>query len=204
MISMDSIALTAILDYWKEHDVEAVCLAYAELKKRDFPIDQRIQRKINAFCNKHGVANMEEFVGRMLAKKDFHRYVAKDAQGGYVLNDDLSMGMLGTYWVSPDPRLEQFSENRYPLLVTIRSIFRGLGYLSILVLIGIGFAFFIESNALPALIIAFVGCLLTCLGLFASSELIKLFMDIERNTRMGPRAGHGNIQQDKQEKSWND
>lgn len=76
MISMDSIALTALLEYWKEHDVEIVCIAYAELKKRDFPIDQRIQRKINAFCNKHGVANMEEFVGRMLAKKDFHRYDA--------------------------------------------------------------------------------------------------------------------------------
>ena len=57
----DSLALTAIIDYWKDYDAKSVLLAFAELKKRDYQIPERLIKKQIAFCEKYGIENINTF-----------------------------------------------------------------------------------------------------------------------------------------------
>lgn len=70
----DSLALTAIIDYWKDYDTNSVILAYAELKRRNFPIPDRLQKKQIQFCNKNNVANIEDLLNLFLKENQLNSY----------------------------------------------------------------------------------------------------------------------------------
>jgi hypothetical protein len=72
--SIDSLALTAIIEYWKDYDTNSVVLAYAELKRRNFPIPERLQNKQIQFCAKNNVANIEDLLNLFLKENQFNSY----------------------------------------------------------------------------------------------------------------------------------
>jgi len=72
---------------------------------------------------------------------------------------------------------------RYPTLVTLSKIYRVLAYLSIIA--GILTAILLLTNSRPALevYISFISGIVLLIGGLSYSEIIKLFIDIEENTR---------------------
>ena len=73
ILRKDSLALTAIIEYWKENNTESVILAYAELNRRNFPIPNRTQIKLNHFCDKN-FASIEILLNSFLKEKQFNSY----------------------------------------------------------------------------------------------------------------------------------
>ena len=71
---IDSLALTAIIEYWKDYDANSVILAYAELKRRNFPVPERLQKKQIQFCDKNNVANIEDLLNLFLKENQFNSY----------------------------------------------------------------------------------------------------------------------------------
>ena len=77
----------------------------------------------------------------------------------------------------------QFDNNRYPALKTISGVYIALAWIiGIIVFIGSLYFLSTESMKMMALGLILLGGLLV-LGLAAISEIIKLFIDIEKNTR---------------------
>ncbi|MFM7682889.1 MAG: hypothetical protein ACKO7P_09095 [Bacteroidota bacterium] len=72
--STDSLALTAIIEYWKDYDTNSVVLAYAELKRRNFPLPERLQNKQIQFCDKNSVSNFEDLLNIFLKENQFNSY----------------------------------------------------------------------------------------------------------------------------------
>lgn len=70
----DSLALTAIIEYWKDYDTNSVILAYAELKRRNFPVPERLQKKQIQFCDKNNVANIEDLLNLFLKENQFNSF----------------------------------------------------------------------------------------------------------------------------------
>ncbi len=70
----DSLALTAIIEYWKDYDTNSVILAYAELKRRNFPIPERLQKKQIQFCDKNNVAKIEDLLNLLLKENQLNSY----------------------------------------------------------------------------------------------------------------------------------
>ncbi|MSP70358.1 MAG: hypothetical protein EXR20_08805, partial [Bacteroidetes bacterium] len=77
---MDSIALTAIIDYWNDYDTNSVILAYAELKRRNFSVPESLQKKQIQFCDKNNVSNIEDLLNLFLKENQFNSFEELDAQ----------------------------------------------------------------------------------------------------------------------------
>ena len=71
---MDSLALTAVLDYWKDYDSMSVLLAYGELKRRDCSIPERLTKKINQFYENNSAPNIEDFLNASMKEIGFNSY----------------------------------------------------------------------------------------------------------------------------------
>ena len=56
--SLDSLALTTIIDYWKEYDVNTVLLAYLELKNQNFSSEVSLINKLNTFCANFNIVDI--------------------------------------------------------------------------------------------------------------------------------------------------
>ncbi len=77
---------------------------------------------------------------------------------------------------------QKTSKNRYSALKTISGCYTILGWL---VAIGAVYAIFygISKNNIPFIIVSIILGLVVIITLFATSEWIKLFIDLEKNTR---------------------
>ena len=71
---MDSLALTSVLDYWKDYDPTSVLLAYGELKRRDYGIPESLSKKQNQFCEKYSAPNIEDFLNTSMKEIGFNSY----------------------------------------------------------------------------------------------------------------------------------
>lgn len=69
----DSLALTAVITYWKDYDKNTVILSYLELKRRNFNIEPNIQKKLNDFLQKQG-ESIEESVAIFKKEKNIENY----------------------------------------------------------------------------------------------------------------------------------
>jgi hypothetical protein len=57
---MDSLALTGIINYWKNYSIETPMLAIEELKKREYNIAEDLQRRIDDYMNKNDLTEIEK------------------------------------------------------------------------------------------------------------------------------------------------
>lgn len=61
IVSLDSLAITAIISYWKDYDKTTVIISYLELQRRNFILDSTVEKKLNEFCLKHD-RSLEELI----------------------------------------------------------------------------------------------------------------------------------------------
>lgn len=75
IILTDSLALTAIIDYWKENNATTVLLAYAELKRRSHSIDTRLTNRLIDFCSANGNTDIESLLFDKIKTYGFNNYI---------------------------------------------------------------------------------------------------------------------------------
>ena len=172
---LDSPALTAVIDYWKDHSTETVLLAYGELKKRNFAIPDRLQKRQDEFCKQNGKQNMDDYLSEFLGQNPTHKdYFDRKATEPKPVSQTTS---------ETNPSKEASAgKYRYPALRTIAGIYMVLAYIVGLVTLGVSFYLFTEQGAVQGLVCLVLGTPIA-LGVAATSEGIKVFLDIEYNTR---------------------
>lgn len=74
LLSMDSLALTAVIDFWKEYDKLTVLLAHGELKRREFSIPDRLIKKQNQFCEKNDATSIDDLLNLAIKEIGFDSY----------------------------------------------------------------------------------------------------------------------------------
>lgn len=179
---MDSPALTAVIDYWKDYDPKPVLLAYAELKKRNYAIPERLLKRENEFCAKHNYNNIDTFLNAYLKENGYDSYEEyfdkevtlqkKAAAENILINSDQSSN----------------SYDKYPALRTISGIYKVFAWIIGIVTIIIAIIFLKagEMGIIFSLVSIVVGGLIV-LGVLAVAESIMVFIDIEHNTRQKAR-----------------
>lgn len=59
-----------MIDYLKDYDPKTVVLAYAELKKRNYQIPEKLTKKLEQFCSDWVQPDMETFLKVYLSKDE--------------------------------------------------------------------------------------------------------------------------------------
>lgn len=174
---MDESELTAVLFYWKDgYDPISVLRAYAELKKRNYGIPEKVLKRQNEFCAKHNYNNIDNFLNAHLKENGYNSY-----------EEFLDKGM---------PQQNKIAENvskdinhansydKYPALRTISGIYKGFAWITgiVTIIIAVMFLKFGEYGIIYSLTSIVLGGLIV-LGMLAFGESIMVFIDIEHNTR---------------------
>jgi hypothetical protein len=178
ILQTDTPALTAIIDYWKDYEPNTVLLAYAELKRRKYELNEKLNKRLNDFCAKNNSENIDSVLASALKASGYNSY------DECYENEINAMKKVAA---EPAPKIEIGSsdndntENKYPALRTISGIYKVFGWLIIVATLIVAFVLG-QGSAIFALISIIVGALIV-LGVFAAAESIMVFIDIEHNTR---------------------
>ncbi len=178
----DTPALTSIIDYWKDYDATTVLLAYAELKRRNYSLNNklliRINERINEFCAKHNSTDIESMLSVALKEIGYNSYdECYEKEIGAVKNAEAERTNkieIGSPSIDND-------EKRYPALRTISGIYKVIGWLIVVATVIVAYAAG-QEDAILAVIALVIGALIV-LGVFAAAESIMVIIDIEHNTR---------------------
>lgn len=175
---MDSPELSTVIEYWKDYNYKSVLLAYSELKKRDYNIPERLLKKQNEFCAKNSYDNIDTFLNDYLKENsdiskeesfDKEATSQKEVETKKVINNSV-----------------QSSENyyKYPALRTISAVYKIFAWvIGIVTLMIVIIALDKGDIGITISLISIVIGGLFVLGVLAVSESIKVFIDIEHNTR---------------------
>jgi len=174
---MDSLALTAVIDYWKDYEPKSVILSFAELKKRNFNIPERLLKKQNEFCTKYNYANMEACLVTYFKEHGFNSY-EEYSDKEQVTVKKAQQNILTT------PNVLDNDYEKYPVLKSISGIFKAFAWIIgiVTIIVAVMCLQIVEKGVIFSLISLVSGGLIV-LGVLAVAETIILFIDIERNTR---------------------
>jgi magnesium-transporting ATPase (P-type) len=174
----DSLALTAIINYWNEWEPNTVLITYAELKRRKFTIDNKLNKQIDDFCKKNNEADIDLLLTAALKEIGYESYqdcyekeINSKKKEEAEKSNKIEIGSAEI--VVPD--------KKYPALRTISEIYKIFGWVLIIATIIIALVF-LKVSGIFAMITIIVGALIV-LGVFAVAESIMVFIDIEKNTR---------------------
>lgn len=70
--SMGQLALTDIIDYWKDYDQKSVLLDYAELKKRNYSFPERLIKRQYEFSTNNNYDKIDTFLDAYLKENGFN------------------------------------------------------------------------------------------------------------------------------------
>jgi hypothetical protein len=175
----DTPALTSIIDYWNNYDATTVLLAYAELKRRNYFLNNKLLERINEFCAKHNSTDIESMLSVALKEIGYNSYdECYEKEIGAVKNAEAERTNkieIGSPSIDND-------EKRYPALRTISGIYKVVGWLIIVATVIVAVALLAQDVAIFAVIALVIGALIV-LGVFAAAESIMVIIDIEHNTR---------------------
>ena len=174
----DTLALTAIIDYWKDYEPNTVLLAYAELKRRKYELNEKINKRLNEFCAKNNCDNIDSFLSSALKAIGYDSY---DECYEKEINSMKKVAAEQATKIEVGSSDNDNTEKKYPALRTISGIYKVFGWLIILATLIVAFVIG-QGSAIFALISIIIGALIV-LGVFAVAESIMVFIDIEQNTR---------------------
>ena len=170
----DSPSLAALLENWKAIEAKSVLLIYSELKRRNYEFSNSTNSKIREICRFHNTEDLSPFTEtyvKSLGYNDYEEYYQKVVSiQNYILPEKTNIS----------PKAEN---DKYPALRAISTIYKILAM--IIAGISLYLAFYSLDkfqNPLITLGVIVLGTFLT-LGLYAISESIMVFVDIEFNTR---------------------
>ena len=70
----DSLALTSFIDNWKNNDKPTVLLAYAELKRRNYSLNDKSTKLLNEFCEKQNGEDIDTLLSKALIDIGYNSY----------------------------------------------------------------------------------------------------------------------------------
>lgn len=74
LIKLDSPALTAIIDCWKDYDKSTVIISIAELKHRDYEIKKNISSKMENFYKNYKIDDYDDVLNEILTVNGYKSY----------------------------------------------------------------------------------------------------------------------------------
>jgi hypothetical protein len=176
----DSLALTAIIDYWKDYDSNAVLLAYAELKRRNFALNDKLLKRLNEFCAKNNGETIESLLTSSLKAIGYNTYEEcyekEIGEAKKVEKQQATKIEIGSSF-------SDNTEKKYPALRTISDIYKVFGWLIAIATIIVAAIFGQGRGGVAFALITIIFGALIVLGVFAVAESIMVFIDIEENTR---------------------
>jgi len=174
----DSPALTSYIDYWKGYDANTVLLSYAELKRRNHRFSEKNINRLKEFCAKHNYADIDSLLSSSLKTIGYNSYAEcylkeivaeKEAKTEQAVKIEIGSS------------INEDEETKYPALRSISIIIKIFGWF---VFIGTAiFTYVLAENDEISAYTLFISGIIMGLGAIAFAELIKLFIDIEHNTR---------------------
>lgn len=187
IIYLDSLALTAVIDFWKDYDPKSVLLAYAELKRRNYAIPERLLKRQSEFCTKNNYNNIDTFLNTYLEEIGYNTY----EEYFYITFNEYfnTEATLQKKEAENTLKNSDQSSNSYDKYLALRiiSIINKVFACIIGTITFIVVLWFLDSglNQIGMIFsLISIGCGgLIVLVLMAISELIMLFIDIEHNTR---------------------
>ncbi len=174
----DNPALTSVIDYWKDYDPKTVLRAYAEIKRRNNSVPERLTKRQNEFCVKYNYSNIDAFLNDYLKENGYNSYeeyfdkevtLQKKTEAENILkNSDQSSN----------------SYDKYPALRIISGIYKIFAWIIgiVTIIVAVMSLNTGEMGLIFSLISVVVGGLII-LGVLAVAESIMVFIDIEHNTR---------------------
>ncbi len=171
---LDDPALTSIFDYLSDYDHETVILCYAESQRRRLQLSDKQQSRLNEYAKDNGFDDIKHWSKEFLEKHKLENFQelfedhATEARQNIAREQASQKGVV----------------NRYPALNTLI----GVNKFFALVIGTLAASLFLIEILKGSLDIVFgalvlvIGTLLV-LGLLVWSELIKVLIDIEYNTR---------------------
>lgn len=175
---MNTIELTTVIDFWKNYEPSTVLLAYAELKRRKYELNEILSYRITEFCANNNYDNIDSFLSAGLKTIGYDTYDQYYHKEIYTAKHDAVELATGEQAVSTD---RHDVEKKYPALRIISNLYKIFAYLTIILTLFIAFGVY---RSIPTLFLTsiFTGVFFV-LGLFAAAESIMVIIDIERNTR---------------------
>jgi len=161
IVSMDNLALSTILEYWKRYEPKSVLLALAVLNKRGFVISERLNKKLDEFCENSEHSTIDNYLSSFFKENDL------DPNDFYNIPKDELSSVLESKYSSLKSTAKFFS--------VINTIMGTVCAFGILRLFGIG-------DTLTALYLT-ASTVITILIFSAISGIIKILIDVEANTR---------------------
>ena len=84
IVSLDSLAITAIISYWKDYDKTTVIISYLELQRRKFILDSSVEKKLNEFCRKQN-GSLEELINEYKNGEDINSEIQTVLKNRYLV-----------------------------------------------------------------------------------------------------------------------
>jgi hypothetical protein len=72
---MDNLALTGVINFWKDYTPETIAVAVEELNRRNYRIDEDLQQRINRFISTNQVDNVHEVTLQYLEGTGYSTYI---------------------------------------------------------------------------------------------------------------------------------
>lgn len=177
--SLDSPALTDVITNWKDYDAKTVLLSYAEMKRRNDFMSDRLFKDLQEFCVKNNQTNINDFLLLYLKENGSASYTEK-VEKELLETKATSLNLKDSSGVS-----QMDGNNKYPTLKAISKLYAVSAVIIAICTVIVSVVFLIDgTNSIYKTIISLISGTLIVLGLMAASELIILFIDIERNTRL--------------------
>ncbi len=171
-------ALTSYIDYWKGYDAHMILFSYAELKRRNHRFSEKNLNRLKEFCAKYNFTDIDSFLSSSLKTIGYNTY-AECYEKEIVLEKEAKTEQAVKIEIGSS--INEDEETKYPALRSISGIFLVFGWFVIISTIILTYVLS-EKDEISAFT-AFVSGIVMGLGAIAFAELIKLFIDIERNTR---------------------
>lgn len=161
IVSMDSLALSSVIDYWKDYEPNSVLLALAVLNKRVFSISKRLNKKLDKFCEKNEQSTIDSYLSSFFRENDLDpndfKYIPKE--------QDISV----------------VKESKYSSLKGTADFLSVINLIIGIVCVFVVISLFVNGESLIAFYLI-ASTVITVLIFSAISGIIKILIDIEQNT----------------------
>ena len=182
--------LISILENWDKNDVKHVLLAYGELKRRGEKIPSNLEDKLKAFCRANNEKKIDKFLKAFMWANGYNsmeEFYRKVFTGSKKIGENISRNK------SVEPNSKTSMDNKLPQKYSALRTIIGIYYFFASLMSGVGLLIIIyygsnylnyknEFGLFIAVITFVIGSILV-LGLITMAESIKVFIDIEYNTR---------------------
>jgi len=178
----DSLALTAIINYWNEWEPNTVLITYAELKRRNFTLDNKLTKQIDNFCRMNNYTEIDILLTNALKEIGYDSYqdcyekeINSKKKEKAEQSNKIEIGSTET----------DVLEKKYPALRAVSGIYKIFGWILLVVTLIIAYNFLDsgkDEGSKYATITLGIGALIV-LTVFAFAESIMVFIDIESNIR---------------------